>query len=234
MTVGTALRRTGTVGTQPPVLSNRIAEYWANDCSSVGDGNAVSTWPDRSGAGRDMGQIGAGLKPLYRATAGVNGQACIEFDQTDDTMTATIPATSQPFSFIQVCNVTQTPANKSIAPVYATLATGVYMATYSGASEGWSLWAGTGGNSTGVPRSTAWAFLVGFYNGTSSVLIEGATSYNKSPGTNATSTTLRLNTGGDAYGCNIAYASLVTGDVRSDANWSTFKSWVTSTYGLTT
>lgn len=61
--------------------------YWAEDpgWTNPGDGNAVTTWDDASGNGRDVTQGTAANRPLYRASvAGLNNQPALDFDGTND------------------------------------------------------------------------------------------------------------------------------------------------------
>src|SRR5690348_7181049 len=71
-------------GTFPAGLSV-WARYKASDMIAVGDGNAVGTWTDSSGNGRDATQATAARKPILRTSASglVGNTVGIEFRGTN-------------------------------------------------------------------------------------------------------------------------------------------------------
>lgn len=75
----------------PRSLGN-LALWLAASRIAGSDGDAVTTWADASGNGKDATQATAGKKPTYR-TAGINGRPSVEFDGGDGLATAAIDLT---------------------------------------------------------------------------------------------------------------------------------------------
>lgn len=72
----------------PKQLGTSTLLAWYRADSYVGsDGDAVGTWSDSSGNGRDMTQGTAGYKPLYKTNIR-NGRPVMRFDGTDDYLAA--------------------------------------------------------------------------------------------------------------------------------------------------
>jgi len=68
----------------PPVTSGLQLWYEANT-ESYTEGQAVTTWTDKSGNGRNLTAFDAGSAPVYHKSV-VNGRAAIEFDGATDLM----------------------------------------------------------------------------------------------------------------------------------------------------
>lgn len=70
-------------------INGFVCAHWdASSISGLTDGQAVTTWPDSSGYGWDLGQATSGKRPIYKATA-FNGLPCVRFDGVDDFMART-------------------------------------------------------------------------------------------------------------------------------------------------
>lgn len=61
--------------------------------TGLSDGNAVSTWSDRSGNGKDATMASAGNQPTYE-TAEQGGQPVVKFDGSNDYLATAGPATT--------------------------------------------------------------------------------------------------------------------------------------------
>lgn len=238
--VGTALRRTGAASTGPPTFTNTIAAYWASDplWSNPGDGNAVATWRDYSGQGCDATAAGS-VQPVYRATSSLNSQPVVEFDNTDDYMTATIPSTSatNPHTMIQIfrSGAAWTSALRFIGGVSDSTSFNKYEQVAQSFANvraydttGYFDHGGTGANNTNYVWRMKW-----------DTSTNSAWSINNSTTTNST---LRARSGlallwlgrsGFPIQTQLAYMAYIDGDATADANWSSFVSWVSTTYGLT-
>lgn len=59
--------------------------FWlvASDCASVGNGNPVTTWTDRTSFGNNAVQSTSGNRPTYSATGGAGGKPGLVFDSDD-------------------------------------------------------------------------------------------------------------------------------------------------------
>lgn len=66
----------------PKDITGCVACWVADDCSSVGDGAAVSSWVDRKN-NLNLAQATGTKQPLYRAS-GIGTAPAIDFDGTDD------------------------------------------------------------------------------------------------------------------------------------------------------
>lgn len=75
-----------TVGVAPFPAST-VALWVADDCSAVGDGNAVSSWVDRI-AGLTASNTST-ARPLYRETGLGGKRSSVQFDGTNDILTIT-------------------------------------------------------------------------------------------------------------------------------------------------
>lgn len=75
----------------PASVSGLVAWYDAAALTGLNDGDAMATWADASGNGRDLAQGSATLKPLYK-TAIQNGKPVVRFDGSNDHMLFTAGA----------------------------------------------------------------------------------------------------------------------------------------------
>ena len=71
----------------PAKLPNLKGLYDARNLLSVGDGNPITTWEDKSGNGNDLTQSDAAKKPTLDAANGdINGEPAVVFDGGNDYM----------------------------------------------------------------------------------------------------------------------------------------------------
>jgi hypothetical protein len=66
-----------------PVTAGLVACWDARDVVGVGDGGAVSSWPDSSGNGWAAAQATGSKQPTWHR-AGINGMPAVKFDGVDD------------------------------------------------------------------------------------------------------------------------------------------------------
>lgn len=65
------------------------------DLITGSDGDAIKTWPDDSGNGRNFTQSTASYKPLLKKAAnGINGHNVVRFDGTDDVLASAVNASA--------------------------------------------------------------------------------------------------------------------------------------------
>jgi len=82
-------------GFTPADLTDLHSWYRADLGVTDAGAGAVSTWADQSGNGHNLTE--ATNRPTYNATSGANGLAGITFDGTNDILSCTFTALSQPF-----------------------------------------------------------------------------------------------------------------------------------------
>jgi len=77
-------------------------ELWlaADTLSGYTDGQAVATWPDLSGNGRDAVQASATLQPLYRPSVTVF--PVLQFDNSNDARVSGCGIATQPYTILAV------------------------------------------------------------------------------------------------------------------------------------
>ena len=81
------LEHAGGTRWSPLKLPNLVASYDARDLLPIGDGNPITTWPDKSGNGNDLTQSDAARKPTLDASnADINGEPAVVFDGGNDCM----------------------------------------------------------------------------------------------------------------------------------------------------
>jgi hypothetical protein len=214
--------------------------YWADDpsWSNPGNGNAVSSWRDASGANDHVTQGTAGSRPIFRSSvAALNNRGAVEFDGTDDYVASGTGASlqAQPFTVVMVVTAWGASADNVIFGCSGNdcrIARG-----YPGAQEV-AIYAG-GGDYSGTSRGDANAHLYTFlFNAASSAIgIDGSIlTTAASPGTRGYEFGLAI--GAQAAGANpgdatVAFCGVYLGDFSGDTDYAAFKTWCASYYGLT-
>ena len=235
----TAYRRNrvpGPVDAQAVGSVSWFAAFSADDLA-LSDGGAVSTWADRSGNARDASQGTSGNRPTYRATvAALNSKPAVEFDGSNDFLrTSSWTAISQPISVVAILSILATGSGSRF------IADGISsnpMAVYWNATVSWAMYAGTSEWAQGSPNpSTGAKGLRALLNGTSSrfavngTVLSAATNIGSGTMTGLTIGAKRDDTG--SANMQLAFLGLYAGDVTADGNWSDFKAWAASYYGVT-
>lgn len=214
--------------------------FWAADpaWSNPGDGNAVSSWRDFSGNNRTASQGTGSKQPIYRAAASaVNNQPAVQFDGSDDALaTASFTTLTQTLSVVAVFNTTVTATGKFVWDGIDGTNRAALWSNYSG-TQVYDAFAGSDGIT-----STTWVNALQMirvtFAGASTVVEKNGTSLGTvSAGTGGLAgVTLGCrfsNLGSNTMAGHIAFLGVYNGNVASDSNWSSFKSWVASYYGLT-
>ena len=86
----------------PTDISGCVFWVAADKITGLNDGDAVTTWSDLSGKGKDVTQAVAGLKPLYKKNI-IFGQPVVRFDGVDDQLLAAttfLPAGSKDVTIV--------------------------------------------------------------------------------------------------------------------------------------
>lgn len=213
------------------------AVYQAEDCSSVGNGNEVTTWPDATSNSRDMTTPSA-QKPVYTSSdSSMNNQPVIAFSDPDyiQSSSAVFGDLAAPLSFVLIGGLTARTSGTNDIFV-DTVSTSRRIIMRAGSSNFWQLVSNV--NLYGGSVDTNRHFFAGYVNGTNSDLQVDASIYSGSSGTD----TQGLNgltigsryEGGVGAEINIGFVGIYNGDIFADAKWAQFKSWATTKYGITT
>ena len=230
----------------PPTFSNTVTAFWAGDpsWSNPGNGNAVSSWRDYSGQGRDATQGTGANQPIYQSSASLlNNQPAVKFDGS--------------LSFLNTASFTATSAGPhTVLIVSATdvTSTGVYRGPFcavAGASredilmEAVAVNKFTINNNSGQAgytgpaqaNSTAYTWRALWKSGAGSSALQvngtGSSAVTMAPRSSLTSVYVGKRNDGLPWKGWIAYLAYIDADATADANWSSFVSWVSTTYGLT-
>lgn len=204
--MGLALRRT----VHAPFVLNSLrwsARYEA-DLQAGADNDAVSSWTDQSGYGRNATQ-GTGTRQPTLQTAELNGHNVVSFDGTDDFLTTAIPATNQPYTVVLVGTVRELPGGSAYALVHT--GGGQMQMTTAPAyiwNAGTSLTDGAGTITPSVHVAVA--------NGTASRLRINSTDVSGNAGTGATTTTAIAASAGGSLPSKLdaAFAGFIPAAVR--------------------
>ena len=211
--------------------------FWAGDpaWSNPGDGNAVTTWRDGSGNGRDLGGSGT-ARPLFRASvAALNNRPAVQGDGVDDLLSVTFTSVPQPYSLVIVASMTGGTFPSAAGGGAATNGSDMVL-VYRSTSGFFKIFAGSAdvGPTSGDANPRAFRAL---FNGASSALAVGSGVTTGNPGTRAIN---RLNVCGTPYtGANVrssghvAFVGLRSGDVTGDGGWPQLSAWLAHHYAVT-
>lgn len=214
--------------------------WWAEGTNfaaeGYGNGDQVDVWPNES-AESDLSQAVAADRPLY-VSSGIGGRPAVDFVDDLDGMAGTLSAgLSQPFTLVALCSFDDADQNsRTVMGDYASCR----IRTSSSGNGQVRLEAGTDTQPRvdSSPNGTAYLW-VGVFDGASSVIYRNGTQFGPSgtPGSNALSTTMEVGSSGSGGGSGMPgiypLFAVYDGDLATDGNWSAFKSWVASHYGLT-
>lgn len=235
-------------GTSPPSITWHTA-FWASDpsWSNPGDGNAVTSWSDYSGNGRTASVSGSTAALTYRAaSASLNNQPAVEASGGSRSnagtterrlVTPSFSSLSGPLSTVAIGFTGVTTGAVAIWGDGGGVGTTDRLAPYTD-SSGFSIFAGVGVTKSGI--NTSPHLFVGYVSDAGSgdfVNIDGTSSTTGNAGTTGVPIT-KVSLFGRSDGAfvgpvTLAFYGVYQGNVTSDPNWSAFKTWVASTYGLT-
>lgn len=225
--------------------------YWADDpsWSNPGDGGAVSTWRDASGNGRDITQATGTSQPAFRAAVpNLNNAGAVEFvrdnqgagDRLDEASGWT---RSQPYTIVAVVSAWSDPNDGTDTFRLFSAWSGSVQAGkgYPAANEvvlyaGGADWRGTSPATT-ADLTSANLFTF-FANGASSAIGKNGTvgTVTASPGTNPIQSNTTVGVRFDGWqpsSMKLALLGVYNGDFTADGNYTAFKTWAASFYGLT-
>lgn len=208
------------------------AAYWASDplWSNPGDGNTVTSWRDGSGNGNTLtNTLGS---PKYRAaSSSLNNQPAIDLT-TADMLGNNSYSLAQPWSIVVISLMrTGGGGNDYLIGGGVVSAWAIYKNT------NWTLFAGSDGPTRSFD-TTAAHMIRGYANGASSVLDrDGSVSATANPNSRPISALSVSGRADDLAGVRAtglySFIGVYSGDVSSDTQWSAFKTWAASTYGIT-
>lgn len=210
---------------------------WAGDpaWSNPGEGNAVSSWREAITANHFTAS--GSTRPVWSATS-FSGKEGITFDGSNDALIqgGTFTTVNQAGTVVLIGQLTATSGGNNLFDGYAG-STGRWVLLKH--STRWALYGGTNiVTNTTVTRDTSPHLFACYFNGASSNIQIDGTDCALAATTIGTNSLNQLILGAETTPttwcpCRHAFIGVYAGDVRSDAGWSGFKSWVASYYGLT-
>lgn len=203
--------------------------------SGVGDGDPAENWADEIG-GKTLTQATSANRPLYRATGGINGRACLEGRNTTNgnvavTFDAEIP---QPWSVVHLGQFAADPVNDANLTDGVTNAALCRYESASGDGD-WEIRSGATLTGPDVQGITSPQLVVYHANGANSyVEVNNSDRVTGDAGTNGidgmTAFTNRTGAGESAY--RFTLLAVYPGDVTTDDNWRRFLEWIEAYYEL--
>jgi hypothetical protein len=179
----------------PTDIASLLNEWDASDLTgSVGDGGAVSSWTDTTSAVA-LAQATGGNQPLLRhSVTNLGGQPGVDFDGTDDFMTATMTNDNQATSWFFVWDDDDTSGSGQV------LQSSQQIGYFSGTGPPLATWAGGSNLNSTLERDPGALVGIFVFNGASSVIYwrrldAGAGSVSSvtgNCGSNGTGTSLRI------------------------------------------
>lgn len=163
--------------------------HWKADAiTPVADGTAISSWAASVGT-PPLAQATGSLQPLYRvSTAALNNMPSLDFDGTDDALTATIANDNQATTWFMVVDDDLAAGNAQLMQCSQQLG-------YLGSTQ-MQAWAGATNMVVTTPtRYVGRRIVIVVYNAASSVIYDGDGT-TKTPTTNASGVSLGTNGSG--------------------------------------
>lgn len=227
-----------------------VAAYWTEDASWTppANGGGVTSWRDFSGHGLTASAYT--VAPTYQASnSGLNGKPTVNFVESSLQALRTSGANFlqvQPFTVFAVLADWNAASGVTQGELISSNVAGAPQ-ILSGTTSIAGIYAGSNIGRAPTPQASTgahcWAFLV---NGASSKIVKDGTSANvdANPGGNyygGSGYEIAIanrgggeNGGTGLYGsAQIAFIGIYNGDLTSDSNWTSLKSWAASHYGLT-
>lgn len=215
---------------------------WAEGTNFVArgivDGGSVQTWDNETGESA-LTQATAGKRPLYRASvAALNGQPAIDFDGTDDILVSadftTNPDYTSKVSMVWVGNLNSVSGTRTILD-------GNDLTNYHlfGCTSG-AWWIRGSTTVTGGTAATGAHLIVAIFDAATAaggdiVDVDNANVITDDAGNRSVDgwSVCGRNNNTNYVDGEAALAGIYEGNIKSDPEWSNFKTWVTSHYGIT-
>lgn len=216
--------------TTPPVHG-----VWASDplWTPPADGGAVSSWRNGGSVGGDLTQATGSKQPTYRAsTAAFNNKPTVQSDGTDDALAVTYAASiSQPVYIVAVSSI-----DTASRYLFDGPPGGSRMMLFTPTTK-YRLHAGVDLTSAGDASASPQMLFI-TYNGVSSSLdVNGTNVLTGNPGSNVmgglTFFNRHTDLGGSAAALHLAYFAVFTTNPTALPEWTAFKAWCLSFYGIT-
>lgn len=140
----------------------------ADAITGLADADPVTTWPDSSGLGHDVGQATAAKKPTYQ-TNEINGKPVVRFDAVDDFLGNATLVVAQPLTIVVV-------ERAAVANHLGNFIDGSVRCILGHSSLVYRLYAGGAGSIEGGTTDTSAHSMSGHFNGASSEMWKDGTS----------------------------------------------------------
>lgn len=238
----TRSRNAGAPGATP-TFSNPFTDWttdplhgaWASDplWTPPADGGAVSSWRNGGSVGTPHFTQGTGAaQPTYDAeNASFNNKAVVSFDGTDDRLNCDFANLSQPVYGVAVGRWRSGGADELFALRYVSYDTSAGLRKVA---VNYQLGLVTSYSVAGADENPH-LFVVTLNNASSSLAVDGAAASTGDIGgsNNITEVDIGSNFTGQYGEVDIALLLIFTTDPTGQAEWASFKAWVTSFYGIT-
>ncbi|MDP8930472.1 MAG: LamG domain-containing protein, partial [Actinomycetota bacterium] len=221
-------------GFHPSQVAGYYAHYEA-DTLTEAEGVALATWPDTSGAARDLTQATAANQPVVR-TNSLNGLRTIEFTPTQFLTSATFADNAQPNTVFIVAKPDVLPSVLATTLVaFDGVASTRRWAVYAEqATNEWRAYAGAALNSTDVITAGQWYRIAVVFEGTTSdIVVDDAPAVRGSAGTHPV-TAIRVGAHYDGtLGWDGNIAEVLVYDARvSDADIASIQQYLQDKWAL--
>lgn len=211
------------------------AVYLANSgfCGNVGEGGTITMWEDASGNGNHLVQNVANAT-YTESLAGLNNRPAVVFDGSAILQSSVkFNVGAQPVSYVVITYVDAAAATRTILDSQTVFDTCRFSLNGSDAMQ---LLASTSTTTQTVSEGAAHCLTATFNGASSFTTYDGVASTTVNPGTNYTTSGIRLGAaynGAQKYSGKIAFVGIYAGDITADPNWTNFKFWATLCYGIT-
>lgn len=221
------------VGYNPLTAITWHHAFWASDplWAHPADGGQIASWRDGSGNGRGATQALNYRRPSYRAAAPtMNGYPAVEGDgEASFLTTAAYTPVTGPLTVVAVASSGTFSTWSALWGLGADAGS-----VYNRGTDHWWFRTSEHEADSPIPATTLPHLFVNVLDTTSVLLVDQATSGNKTAGaTTATQTTLFASD--DALNAGLlAFWGLYPGDIRTaePAKWLAFKAWAQSIYDV--
>jgi Domain of unknown function (DUF4082) len=82
-----------------------FARYRASELGTLSDNDTVVTWPDEGVGGNELGQATSGLRPVYKVSAGMNGNPSVYFDSDALYVLGSAYSLPMPTTIVVICEI---------------------------------------------------------------------------------------------------------------------------------